>query len=412
MKRAEFKWGRLSKRQRRVLNWWAPKSKVRNYDGIIADGSIRSGKTVSMGFSFVVWAMSTYDGHNFGLCGKTIGALRRNVISTLKQQLRSRGYSVQDRRSDNYLVVSKGEQANVFYMFGGKDERSQDLVQGVTLAGVFFDEVALMPESFVNQATARCSVAGSKFWFNCNPASPQHWFYQNWVRRCRSKHLLYIHFTMDDNLTLAEEIKERYKHQWTGVFYQRYILGMWVAAEGLVYPAFDKARHVTQDVPEDGIWYVSCDYGTMNPFSAGLWCVSGGCAIRAAEYYYSGRAQHQQQTDEEYYSALVELIDGRSIQEIVVDPSAASFIAVIRQHGAYRVRKANNSVLDGIRYTARLLSAGKLRFHAQCKDIIAEFGAYSWDEKSGEDRVIKENDHAMDDMRYFCMTVLRGVYRW
>ena len=178
-----FKFQPFSQKQKQILTWWVPTSPVKDYDGIIADGAIRSGKTVCMSLSYVLWAMTTFNGCNFGMCGKTIGSFRRNVLFWLKQMLKSRGFKVVDHRSDNMLEISRGEVLNYFYIFGGKDESSQDLVQGITLAGVFFDEVALMPESFVDQATGRCSVDGSKYWFNCNPAGPYHWFKANWIDR-------------------------------------------------------------------------------------------------------------------------------------------------------------------------------------------------------------------------------------
>lgn len=406
MKQSYFRWGTLSARQAKVLSWWKKESRYANYNGIIADGAIRSGKTVTMAFSFVIWAMSTFERQNLALCGKTIASLRRNVIGTLKRQLKARGYTVTEKRSDNLLVVSKGSQANLFYLFGGKDESSQDLIQGITLAGVFFDEVALMPESFVNQATARCSVDGSKFWFNCNPEGPTHWFYVKWILKCRSRKILYLHFTMEDNLTLVEEIKERYRAQYTGVFFDRFIRGLWVVAEGLIYQ-FDKTVHTTDKIPDAGEWYISCDYGTLNPFSAGLWCVNGGRAVRVAEYYYSGREQTQQRTDEEYYQELEKLAGDRDIRHVIVDPSAASFIATIRRHGRFSVRKARNEVLPGIRLTAAMLQTGVIKIGANCKDAIREFGLYRWKEEGEVDVPIKENDHAMDDIRYFCSTVMR-----
>lgn len=227
-----FKFKPFSVKQKQVLTWWMPDSPVREHDGIIADGAIRSGKTVCMSLSFVFWAMSSFNGQNFAMCGKTIGSFRRNVLFWLKLMLRSRGYRVADHRNDNLVEVRRGDTANYFYIFGGKDERSQDLIQGITLAGVFCDEVALMPESFVNQATGRCSVDGSKYWFNCNPDGPYHWFKANWIDRATGylgkkksadirektekegrkpdlKNLLYIHFTMDDNLSLSGAVKER-----------------------------------------------------------------------------------------------------------------------------------------------------------------------------------------------------------
>ena len=164
IKQAIFKFRPFSTKQTKLLTWWLPESGVAHKQGIIADGAIRSGKTVSMSLSYVMWAMESYNEQNFALCGKTIGSFRRNVLAVLKPMLSSRGYKYKDHRADNLLEVTYRGKTNYFYIFGGKDERSQDLIQGITLAGVFFDEVALMPESFVNQATGRCSVEGSKFW--------------------------------------------------------------------------------------------------------------------------------------------------------------------------------------------------------------------------------------------------------
>ncbi|MEO1815324.1 MAG: PBSX family phage terminase large subunit [Acetobacterium sp.] len=238
VRQAIFKFKAFSKKQMKVLTWWMPNSPMRDKEGIIADGAIRSGKTLSMSLSFVIWAMVSFSNQNFGMCGKTIGSFRRNVLFWLKLMLKARGYRVQDHRADNLVIVTRGEVTNYFYVFGGKDERSQDLIQGITLAGVFFDEVALMPESFVNQATGRCSVEGSKFWFNCNPSNPQHWFKINWIDKKDEKQYLYLHFTMDDNLSLTEKIKARYRSMYSGVFYERFILGLWKAAEGVIYRQF------------------------------------------------------------------------------------------------------------------------------------------------------------------------------
>lgn len=406
-----FRWKPLSRKQKKVLCWWNKNSPYNDYNGIIADGAIRSGKTVTMGFSFVLWAMTNFDRQNFAVCGKTIASFRRNVLGTLKQQLRARGYAVTEKRSENLLVVSKGGKANLFYIFGGKDEASQDLIQGITLAGVLFDEVALMPESFVNQATARCSVTGSKFWFNCNPAGPMHWFYVKWICRCRKLKLLYLHFTMADNLSLAKEIKERYESMWTGVFYDRYIRGLWVAAEGLVYPMFDKLVHVVKDHGTKGIYFVSMDYGTANPTAMGLWRVEpdNGTATMEREYYHNSREKGVQKTDEEYYEDLVKFVGDVRIQRIIIDPAAASMKECIRRHGRFSVLDANNNVLDGIRFTGAMIKLGNVKFHESCKNTFKEFGLYSWDEKATQDTVIKENDHSMDQMRYLLQT-LRHLY--
>lgn len=410
----------FSIKQKKVLTWWCDNSPVKELDGIICDGAIRSGKTVSMSLSFVMWAMEKFNGHNFALCGKTISSLRRNVIFTLKLMLKSRGYSVKERRTENLLIIKRGDTLNRFYLFGGKDESSALLIQGITLAGVFFDEVALMPRSFVEQATARCSVDGSKFWFNCNPEGPEHWFYKQWIMKVKERNVLYLHFTMDDNLALSEKIKERYKRNYVSIFYERFVLGLWVVAEGLVYPHFSN-KHTEASMPSYGEYYISVDYGTQNPFSAGLWCISKGRAYRIKEYYYSGRDENHQLTDEEYYEELVKLInyvdeDGNEcqypIQKIVVDPSAASFIACIKKHGRFRVLKARNDVLDGIRRVSTLLKGERLFFSPTCKDCIKEFKQYRWDPKSKEDEPLQVNDHAMDDVRYFVNTVLAKRLRW
>ena len=432
-----FHFSPFSRKQKQVLTWWCKESPVHDKDGIIADGAIRSGKTVSMSLSFVMWAMSSFAGQNFAMCGKTIGSFRRNVLFWLKLMLRSRGYSVTDRRADNLIIIRKGDTENYFYIFGGKDERSQDLIQGITLAGVFFDEVALMPESFVNQATGRCSVEGSKFWFNCNPDGPYHWFKTNWIDKSTGylgkeqveqirkkaaeegkdpglKEILYLHFTMDDNLSLSEEIKARYRSMYIGVFFKRYILGLWAAAEGVIYDMFDPEKHVKNikeffQILVNGNRYVSCDYGTQNATVFLLWNKGiDGKWYCIREYYYSGRDKGKQKTDAEYADDLKKWLDGTRIKAMIVDPSAASFIAELRKRG-YKVIKANNDVLDGIRLVGMLLNLEMLIFSSSCTETIKEFASYIWDDKAaehGEDKPVKQHDHGCDAVRYFVSTVL------
>lgn len=413
VKKQGFAFKPFSVKQKQVLTWWCPNSPVKDKDGIIADGAIRSGKTLCMSLSYVLWAMESFNQQNFGMAGKTIGSFRRNVLFWVKMMLVSRGYSVVDHRSDNLIVVSKGTTTNYFYIFGGKDERSQDLIQGITLAGMFFDEVALMPESFVNQATGRCSVTGSKFWFNCNPDNPRHWFKVNWVDKCKEKNIIYLHFTMDDNLSLSEKVKERYRIMYVGVFFKRYILGLWCVAEGLVYSMFSEERHVKKEHMTGALTYVvSVDYGTVNPFSAGLWAFDGWHSQREAEVYYNSREVGKRVDDEEYYKMLKKLIGNRRVECIIVDPSAASFIEVIKKYNEYSVMGANNDVLDGIRVVTTMLNKDMISVHEDCQDNIKEYGLYVWDEEKGDDVVIKENDHSMDDTRYYCYTFLRRRLRW
>lgn len=439
-----FKFQPFSRKQKQVLTWWTPGSFVKDYDGIIADGAIRSGKTVCMSLSFVMWAMESFNGQNFAMCGKTIGSFRRNVLFWLKLMLKSRGYQVSDHRADNLVVIRRGEVVNNFYIFGGKDERSQDLIQGITLAGLFCDEVALMPESFVNQATGRLSVTGSKMWFNCNPAGPMHWFKVNWIDKAigylgkekvsglkqeaegkgaklEFKKLLYLHFTMDDNLSLSEEIKARYRSMYVGVFFQRYIEGLWSVAEGLIYTmCTDESFYGDKERPKGlrstAAKYIAVDYGTTNP-CVFLEILDDGNTIWVdREYRWESRSEQArhtgspQKTDTQYADDMGEFM-GKQPEEqctIIVDPSAASFIAELRSRGFY-VKPANNEVLDGIRVVSTLLSGRKIRIHQSCTGLRSEMQSYSWDEKAaerGEEKPVKQQDHGPDALRYYCMTIL------
>jgi PBSX family phage terminase large subunit len=346
--------------------------------------------------------MASFHRQTFALCGKSVSALRRNIVLHLNSWL-GEGFILTEHRGENKLTVRCGDRVNFYYLFGGQDESSYMSIQGITLAGVLLDEVALMPRSFVEQACARCSVKGSKLWFNCNPAGPEHWFYKEWICRAKEKNALHLHFTMADNPALDPVIRQRYERLYRGVFYDRYVKGLWRVAEGLVYE-FDKSKHITKEIPR-GRYYISVDYGTMNPFSAGLWCVGQGKAVRVREFYYCGRETGRLMTDEEYYRALEGLAGDLPIEAVIVDPSAASFIALICRYGRFSVRRAKNQVIPGIQLVASLLQSGVLLFTEECKDTIREFSLYRWEE-GGKDAVVKENDHAMDEVRYFCATVL------
>lgn len=413
-KRAPFKWTPFSVKQHKVLTWWMKGSPVKDKDGIIADGSVRAGKTIIMSFAFVLWAMESFNFCNFIMAGKTIGAFRRNVLFLLKIILRLRGYKIKDKRSDNLLIIQRRKTGviNYFYIFGGKDEASQDLVQGLTAAGVFFDEVTLMPESFANQAIARCSVEGAKLWFNCNPDGPYHWFKLNFLDKLTEKNLLHLHFTMDDNPSLSQEVKERYKRMFSGVFFKRYILGLWVVAEGVIYDMFSKEIHVKPTIERRyKRYYISIDYGTYNVTAFGLWglCDDDGKWYKVKEYHHSGRKSSRQKTDEEYYSDLEEFAGDRKIKFIIIDPSAASFIASIKKHKKFRVKKADNSVLNGIRNVSTALQQGLIYYNDCCIETFKEMYSYIWDEKAiknGEDKPKKENDHHMDADRYFINTIV------
>ncbi len=396
----------FSPKQRTVLTWWMPGNPLCEKEAILCDGAVRSGKTLAMGLGFFLWAMVSFDGMRFGVCGKTIASLRRNVLSEILPRLQALGAVWKEKRTENLVTVTFKGHRNQFYIFGGRDESSASLIQGITFAGILLDEVALMPQSFVEQACARCSVAGSRLWFNCNPAGPSHWFYRTWVLQAEQRNCLRLHFTMEDNPSLTEKIRQRYQRLYSGVFYRRYILGQWAQAEGRVYDFFTPDMVRPKPEGEFEKWYISCDYGTVNPTSMGLWGLQKGVWYRVQEFYFSSRQAMRQMTDEEYAAALKNLAADRKITAVIVDPSAASFMEVLRRKG-WAIRKAENDVLSGIRLTSDALKEGKIVICQDCTDCLREMDEYVWDLRSGEkDRVKKENDHAMDDMRYFVSTVL------
>lgn len=414
--KVNFKFKPFSKKQRKVLNWWTDESPVKDADGIIADGAIRSGKTLSMSLSFVMWAMENFDGQNFAMCGKTVGSFRRNVWFVLKLMLLSRGYRYVDHKTDNYVEITRNGKLNYFYIFGGRDESSQDLIQGITLAGIFFDEVALMPESFVNQGTGRCSIEGSKYWFNCNPDGPQHWFKTNWIDKAKEKNIIYLHFTMDDNLSLSEKIKKRYRSMYIGVFFKRYILGLWVMASGAIFDMWNEENEIKEeDLPQNlkhtARRYIAIDYGTTNPMVFLDIYDDGDIAWVLREYYYDSKEKQAQKTDKQYADDLQEFIeDGIPPTAVILDPSAASFKAELRARGI-RVKDADNEVSDGIRMTSTMIFKRKIKMvKNKCERTIRDITSYIWDSKAaerGEEKPVKVADHGADAARYFVKTIIR-----
>ena len=228
---------------------------------------------------------------------------------------------------------------------------------------------------------------------------------------------------MDDNLSLSEEIKARYRSMYTGVFFKRYIMGLWAMAEGVIYDMFDPDKH-TVDTEAlaaaykartgHDFWiadkYVSCDYGTQNPTAFLLWQQGADKKWYCRrEYYYSGRDKGRQKTDAEFSRDLKDWLHGESIRFVVLDPAAASFKAQLEKDG-FKVKKAKNDVLDGIRFVATLLNQGAILIDKNCDNLIKEFASYIWDAKAaekGEDKPVKEHDHALDAVRYLCMTIIK-----
>ena len=401
----------LSPKQKTAMLWWCRPGTERR-DAVICDGAIRSGKTLALAVGFLLWSMTQFDGQVFALCGKTIESLRRNLVNLLPRWLEGI-FTFTEYRQENRLVVRRGRISNTYYLFGGRDESSAGLIQGITLAGALLDEAVLMPRSFVEQAVARCSVSGSRLFFSCNPDTPGHWFYREWILQAEQKNALYLRFSLGDNLSLDPVVRRRYRRLYTGIFYRRYVLGQWCAAQGLVYP-FSRAQVTAETLPEGPRrYFISVDYGTRNPCSMGLWAVTEGAdgprALRLREDYYDSRKTGVQKTDGEYYEALCRLAGDLPVEAVVVDPSALSFLTLIRREGRFPVRRAHNDVLWGIRILGEYLAEGRVKLHPDCRDALRELESYRWEDDDAQDRPRKENDHAMDEMRYFAMSVLRRM---
>lgn len=364
----------------------------------ILDGSVRSGKTWITCVIWALWVATMPADKTYLMTARTLTTLKRNCLEPMVQLLGAENF--------NYSISSKSGRLfgrNIQFE-GANDAQAEAKIRGLTLQGAYVDEITLVPEDYFTMLLSRLSESGAKLFGSTNPDSPSHWLKKKYLDRADELSIYTDTFIIDDNTFLDPEYIAAIKSEYTGVFYKRFILGMWVIAEGLVYQ-FDAERHCTSDIPSRGEYYLSIDYGTMNPFSCGLWCVNGDKAVRIKEYYYCGRETAEQKTDEQYADEVDALADGYDIQSVIVDPSAASFIAELKKRN-YKVQKAKNDVIDGIRVTARFLEKGNIKIHESCKDAINEFGLYSWNDKSSIDEVVKDNDHAMDEIRYFCNTIM------
>lgn len=429
-RKALFKFSNFSRKQKMVLEWWVEGSPYADKDGIICDGSIRSGKTTVMSLSFVMWAMENFDGENFALCGKTIQSLRRNVIKQLKLMLKSRGYEVTEHRSENYMTIQLGDVENDFYLFGGKDEGSQDLIQGITLAGVFFDEAALMPESFVNQATGRCSVECSKFWFNCNPEGPEHYIKTEWIDKITEKNLIRIHFTMRDNPSLAARIIERYERMYKGVFYDRFILGLWVLASGIIFRYFAENDSPYLFKDEDifdsrGKLKVAFSKIVMGIDFGGNGSKTTFCLTGYMNGYKNFRLLEEDGlpiTEDidakaicdkfvEFYRMAIEKY-GR-VDWIFPDSASTTMINSLRsaaiEAGLYSgnikgCRK--NEVSERPKTIDLLLNSGRLKINERCTQVRKAIASLRWDEKKPDIPEDKNIGNVNDWWDAFCYTLL------
>ena len=408
-----IKW-QFSPKQLVAMYWWND-ARMSHAVGFIADGTVRSGKTVACALGFLMWSMESFNNVNFALCGKTIKSFERNVLMTIKASCQYLGYSIFHNKSDNLLSISAPNGTrNSYYIFGGNDEGSQDLIQGITLAGILFDEVVLMPESFVNQGIARCSVEGAKVWMNCNPEGTTHYIKRRFIDEHSKRGYIYSHFDMRDNLSLSAERREFYEKQWTGLFYRRFILGEWCLADGLVYQLFDPEKMVfggAVEIRKYAELIVSYDYGIQNAtaFLMMGFNTEENTVDVIRGWSYSGRDSLVQKTDDELYDDLLQFVGDLAIRDVYGDPSATSFHALIKKKKRFRDRNADNDVLDGISFVSQLMSLGQLRIHSSCADLIRELQGYAWDseksEKEGKDIVLKVDDHSCDALRY-------GIYSY
>lgn len=367
-------------------------------------GATRSGKTY-LDFRWIIPIRIRERIGKDGLAvilGVTKSTIERNVLEPMRNLYGD--MLVGTISSDNTAWIF-GEKC---YCLGAEKVSQVSKIRGASIKYCYGDEVADWSEEVFALLKSRLDKEYSCFDGTFNPQYPDHWL----KKFLDSNADIFSQtYTIDDNPFLPESFKENLKKEYEGtVYYDRYILGLWVRAEGLVYPMFGDGC-ITQEIPDTGDYYISIDYGTLNPFSAGLWCVGKKCAVRIAEIYYSGREEKKQKTDEEYCDMVERLAGDKPIRAVVVDPSAASFIEALRRRGGFKVRHADNDVLNGIRTTSDFLRDGRIKIHAGCKDAIREFGLYRWDEKAESDRVVKENDHTMDEIRYMVMTVLKKHFK-
>ncbi len=371
----------------------------------IKEGATRSGKTWLDYFMIPRRIMETKGQGLIVIIGNTQGTVNRNILEPMRAIWGDR--MVGSISQNDSAVMMFGKKV---YILGGDKVSQVQRLQGAGIEYCYGDEVTTWNEEVFSMLKSRLDKPNSVFDGTCNPAGPNHWllkFLESDADIYRQKYTIY------DNTYLTAAFVKSLETEYAGtVYFKRFILGEWALAQGLVYPMFNPELHTQSEMPESGEYYISIDYGTLNPCSMGLYCIAGGKAYKVSEYYYDGRKEKTQKTDEDYADELEKLAGNKVIQSIIVDPSAASFITALKRRGRFSIRKANNSVLDGIRYTATCLSDNKLIINTSCSNTMREFQSYSWDDKSQEDRVIKENDHAMDEMRYFCYTVMRKLWRW
>jgi PBSX family phage terminase large subunit len=389
----------------------------------ILHGSVRSSKTINCTVRWLDYIKSGPPG-DLAMLGKTTATLQRNVLNDLFDIVGPKNYKWINRQQGELQIFGRR-----IYCFGANNEDAESKIRGATFAGAYCDEANLYPQSVFNQLMARMSIKGAKCFCNCNPDNPYHWFYTDYIKNPQIKDKKIWQFLMEDNLSLDKDYIESLKQMYTGVWYERMILGKWVAAEGRIYDMFEADKHMIDTqafIKQAGLnpkaikWIVGCDYGTATVMSWGLYGrLPNGTYLKVKEYYYDAMKMKVQKTDHEFANEFDIWVKNSGVVPWAVfcDPSAASWKTELMRRG-YVVLNANNDVINGIRQVATYLNTGKFYIDKSCVNTKMEYSTYSWDpmaQKQGKDRPIKEHDHTCDTDRYVVYTDtlngMSGVYR-
>lgn len=405
----------ISPKQAKILAF--PYSK---YDALICDGAVRSGKTSIMMWAFVRWAMENFSGQRFGVCGRTVDSCTKNIIVPFTaMSLAKERYIIRWRRGDKVMEVRRGAVTNYFEVFGGKDEASYTLIQGRTLAGVLLDEVVLMPRSFVEQALARCSVDGARLWFSCNPGSPHHWFYQEWIKRSRERNALYLHFEMTDNPGLSKRTLERYENMYAGIFYDRYVRGLWVAAEGIVYKDFandtekyligDPLEWAKQNGTSFSIISIGVDFGgTKSATKFQATGITKDFRVVALEEEYIKNEEIDPNALNRRFATFCQLITSKyGYSQTRADSAETVLIRGLdhtaqKMHLGTQVKNAMKlQITDRIRLVVLLMKQGRFKVSRNCPHLIDALQTAIYDPDKFEDERLDDGTSDIDSLDAF-----------
>lgn len=375
----------------------------------ILEGSVRSSKTVTMIPKWLAYIKDAPDGLLI-MTGVSKETIYDNILYDLFDTVGSSNYHYNLNSGELMLCGRR------IKIIGAKDEGSEKYLRGKTLAGAYCDEISLMPENFFKQLLNRLSIEGAKLYGTTNPDSPYHYLYKDYIsskKKIDAGIVKVIHFVLEDNPNLSKEYVNFIKQAYSGLWYKRMILGLWVLAEGIIYDQFneDSMSFVDEDIPDIQRYWVGIDYGTSN---ATIF-VLGGLGVDKKfyilkEYYHSGRegiskspAQYSKEFIKWSGSLRDKYFNPIRPEKIFIDPSAEAFIVQLYEDGVKGVTAADNSVKNGIELVSNLMGADMFRVHKKCKHTLQELSSYVWDSKAqkrGEDKPLKENDHVLDGIRY------------